>query len=42
MTSLLPVVDDDEVDESGVLPDVLADDGLFVGLDAGLVDAVDT
>jgi len=42
MTSLLPVVDD-ELDESGVLPDVLADDdGLFVGLDVGLVDAVDT
>jgi hypothetical protein len=46
MTSLLPVVDDDELDEPGVLPDVLADaladdDGLFVGLDAGLVDAVD-
>ena len=46
MTSVLPVVDDDELDEPGVLPevlpdglpDVLADDGLF----AGLVDVVDT
>jgi hypothetical protein len=47
MTSVLPVVDDDELDESGVLPgvppvvlpDVLADDD---GLFAGLVDVVDT
>ena len=42
MTSLLPVVDDDELDESGVpdvLADVLADDEGFF---AGLVDAVDT
>jgi hypothetical protein len=47
VTSWLPVVEDDELDESGVLPgvpvdvlpDALADDD---GLFAGLVDVVDT
>jgi hypothetical protein len=37
--SLLPVVEDDEVDESGVLAD---DDALVAGLVEALVEAVDT
>ena len=32
MRSLLPVVEDDEVDEPGVVADVLTDDGLVEAL----------